>query len=322
MYLQFLEPHTWVKKQLASFSRLNTIRLLHFAQAADTAVPPFTSMLLQPPDGPPPDAEEESIILWAAGTLYAAGAHTVGIQTGTSSPRGTFFFAMMMYPAVQRGTQEEADAFLARENHLPTLHDQVMFPYLGCVTKVVLRWAPPMPIGLFHCTAQADTYKEFFILAKTMVIANVWAIAHDAEVYPGPFVFEPERFMGDSLQADLRDCVFGLCCISSGKYWTLKSMLVKILQRHEQGRTVELEIAFTTAIVSLQSFNPMMMVNTSGTCATMRLTQCWGLGVYMNDVSSKFIRKKVHPPSDQIWPDKARQPHQLSKSDESAGTAR
>ncbi|KAJ7290140.1 hypothetical protein C8J57DRAFT_1114099 [Mycena rebaudengoi] len=34
----------------------------------------------------------------------------------------------------------------------------------------------------------------------------------------------------------------------------------------------------------------MMMVNTSGTCATTRLIQCRNLGVYMNDVTAKFER--------------------------------
>ncbi|KAJ7491026.1 hypothetical protein FB451DRAFT_1023002, partial [Mycena latifolia] len=37
-------------------------------------------------------------------------------------------------------------------------------------------------------------------------------------------------------------------------------------------------------------FNPMMMVNTSGTCATTRLTQCRDFGISMNDVTGKFYR--------------------------------
>ncbi|KAJ6457059.1 hypothetical protein C8R47DRAFT_1164628 [Mycena vitilis] len=45
-----------------------------------------------------------------------------------------------------------------------------------------------------------------------------------------------------------------------------------------------------SAFGRLPYFNPMMMVNVSGTCATTRLTQCRGLGVYQNDVSGKFQR--------------------------------
>ncbi|KAJ7145002.1 hypothetical protein C8R43DRAFT_1198433, partial [Mycena crocata] len=45
-----------------------------------------------------------------------------------------------------------------------------------------------------------------------------------------------------------------------------------------------------SAFGGLPYFNPMMMVNKSGTCATTRLTQCRDFGVYMNDVTSKFER--------------------------------
>ncbi|KAJ7041998.1 hypothetical protein C8F04DRAFT_1208237 [Mycena alexandri] len=38
------------------------------------------------------------------------------------------------------------------------------------------------------------------------------------------------------------------------------------------------------------AFSPMMSINTSGTCATTRLTQCRDFGVYMNDVTRKFER--------------------------------
>ena len=44
------------------------------------------------------------------------------------------------------------------------------------------------------------------------------------------------------------------------------------------------------------SFNPMMMVNTSGTCATTRLIQCRYLGISTNDVSRKFQRSPEDAP--------------------------
>lgn len=40
----------------------------------------------------------------------------------------------------------------------------------------------------------------------------------------------------------------------------------------------------------------MMMVNTSGTCATTRLIQCRYLGVYTNDISRKFQRSPEDAP--------------------------
>lgn len=38
------------------------------------------------------------------------------------------------------------------------------------------------------------------------------------------------------------------------------------------------------------------MVNTSSTCATTRLTQCRDFGVYMNDVTKKFLRDPEQAP--------------------------
>ncbi|KAJ6538524.1 cytochrome P450 [Mycena vulgaris] len=239
LYSQFLQPHCWVKEQIA----------------AGTAIPSFTSTLLQPSDGPPADAEVEDIILWAAGALYIAGADTsVSVLT-------TFFFSMMMNPTVQQRAQAEVDAFMATEHRLPTLHDQAAFPYLACVIKEVLRWAPPTPIGLFHCTSKDDMYKDVFIPAKTTVITNIWAMMHDESIYPDPFVFDPERFTGASPQADPRDCVFGFGRrVCAGQHLAETSLWIQMVLSlatvtiskavDAAGRTIEPEIAFTTAIVS------------------------------------------------------------------------
>jgi cytochrome P450 len=148
-----------------------------------------------------------------------------------------------MNPSVQHCAQAEVDAFLTKEQRLPTLHDQAAFPYLGCVIQEVLRWSPPSPLGLFHSTSMPDTYKDFFIPAKTTVIANIWAMMHDESVYPEPFVFDPARFMGTNPQVDPRGCVFGFgrrICAGYGalldsKCMVLTKMLDKTSQRHPCG---------------------------------------------------------------------------------------
>ncbi|KAJ6500767.1 cytochrome P450 [Mycena sanguinolenta] len=240
MYSQTLEPHNWVKQQMSD----------------GTAVPSFTSALLRPSDGPSVDAETEDLVMWAAGGLYAAGADT------TVSSLTTFFFVMMMYPSIQKRAQAEVDEFFATENRLPTLHDQgAKFLYLGCVIKEVLRWAPAAPIGLFHCTSQADIYNGLFIPAKTTVIANIYAMMHDETVYPDPFVFNPERFMGSDPQPDPREFAFGfgrrVCAgqnLAETTLWIQMCLSLLTLNISkvvdENGKTVEPEIAFTTAIVS------------------------------------------------------------------------
>ncbi|KAJ7491020.1 cytochrome P450 [Mycena latifolia] len=239
MYGQFSKSHDWTKEQMV----------------AGTAVPTFTSTLLQPPDGPPADAETEDIVLWAAKALYIAGAET------TVASIKAFFFAMMMNPTVQNRAQAEVDVFLAKEQRLPTLHDREAFPYLACVAKEVFRWAVPAPFSLFHCTSQSDTYKDFYIPAKTTIIANIWAMMHDESVYPDPFVFDPERFTGDNSQADPREWVFGFGRrICAGQNLTESSLWIQMVMSlatatiskavDKDGRTIEPRVEFTTGITS------------------------------------------------------------------------
>ncbi|KAJ7184544.1 cytochrome P450 [Mycena filopes] len=239
MYWQAEEPHRWVKEQMA----------------AGTATPSFTSTLLQPPEGPPADADTEDIVLWTAGALYAAGADT------SVSALKTFFFAMLMYPDVQKRAQAEADAFFLREERLPTLADQAAFPYLGCVLKEVLRWVPAAPIGLFHCTSEADVYNGFVIPRKTTVVANIWAMMYDEKMYPKPSVFDPERFVGEEPQPDPRKWGFGfgrrVCAGQDLAETTLWIQMVMSLltvdiskARGEDGKIIEPKVEFTTALVS------------------------------------------------------------------------
>ncbi|KAJ7229088.1 cytochrome P450 [Mycena pura] len=239
LYSQSLEPHMWVKEQIR----------------AGTAIPSFTSTLLQPADGHTVDADEEDKIIWTSGALYLAGADT------SVSVMETFFFTMMMHPLVQHKAQDEVDRFLSAEKRLPTLRDQAMFPYVGCVLKEILRWAPPAPFGLFHCTTKADVYKGFLIPAKTSVMANIWAIMHDETTYPNPFMFDPTRFLGDNPEPDPRDYAFGFGRrICPGQHLAEHSiwiqMVLSLLTMNiskavdADGRVVEPEVAFTSGAVS------------------------------------------------------------------------
>ncbi|KAF8148392.1 cytochrome P450 [Crassisporium funariophilum] len=242
LYTQSLEPHDFVKQQMA----------------AGTAEPSFTSRLLETVDESVTPAEHEDLVLWTAGAIYAAGADT------TVSAVKTFYFLMMLHPEVQKRAQAEVDSIVAKERRLPTVQDRASMPYMDAVVQEVLRWHPPSPFGLFHCTAADDEYNGYSIPAKTTVIANIWAMAHDAEQYPDPFTFNPDRFVkkdGSDVQRDPREIVFGFGRrICPGQHMAEASIFIQMAttlsvldiskQVDKDGETIEPEIAFTTAIVS------------------------------------------------------------------------
>ncbi|KAJ6592884.1 cytochrome P450 [Mycena capillaripes] len=162
-------PHNWVKEQIASGMN----------------IPSFTSQLLRPGMS----EEEEDIVKWCAGALYAGAADT------TVSATVSFIMLMALHPSVQERVQHEIDSVLGR---VPRVADVYRLPYLLAVLKEVMRYAPVANLALPHQVTQDESYDGYRIPAGSAVVPNVWAILHDPELYPDPFTFDPERFVQSS----------------------------------------------------------------------------------------------------------------------------
>ena len=55
---------------------------------------------------------------------------------------------MMIHPEFQRKAQAEIDRVIGNDR-FPTFADQADLPYVGAITKEVLRWNPVGPMGMF-----------------------------------------------------------------------------------------------------------------------------------------------------------------------------
>ncbi|KAG6853550.1 hypothetical protein C0991_003342 [Blastosporella zonata] len=181
-------PHAWVKEQMVTGN---------FTES-------FTSRLLRPNGVDMVDAEQEDIIKWCAGGLYAGAGDT------TVSALLSFVMLLALYPSVQAKAQAELDALTGQRGalHPSELNSLV---YLPAVMKEVLRYAPVANLALPHRVTQEDEYQGYRIPKNATVMANVWSILHNADLYPEPYNFDPERFTSfdKNGQPDPRVYVFG-----------------------------------------------------------------------------------------------------------------
>jgi cytochrome P450 len=121
--------------------------------------------------------------------ISAAGAET------TSAVLAWWMLAMVTYPEVQKRAQAELDAVVGR-SRTPTFADLPHLPYIRAMVKEALRWRPVDPVGLPHLSTEDDWYEGMFIPKGTIVIANVWHLNRDPELYGADAEhFNPARFL-------------------------------------------------------------------------------------------------------------------------------
>ncbi|KAJ7595334.1 cytochrome P450 [Mycena floridula] len=164
-------PHDWVKTQMD----------------AGTYSDSFTSRLLRPDGISQVDKEAEDIIKWCAGGLYVGACDTI------VSALMSFVLLMALHPAVQSTAQIELDNVFGHE--APEMSKLGQLRYLPALMKELLRYAPVANFALPHRVIEDDEYHGYHIPKNSTVIANTWAIMHDATLYPSPDEFDPARFL-------------------------------------------------------------------------------------------------------------------------------
>ncbi|CAA7266302.1 unnamed protein product [Cyclocybe aegerita] len=177
-------PYEWVKKQMK----------------LGTANPSVTSRLLDETAELTPERERH--IKWSAASLYGGGADT------TMPSIITLFLAMALYPDVMRKAQEEIDAVIGQDR-LPSFSDRENLPYTNALVLEIARWHTVAPTAVHHSSMEDDIYNGYLIPKGAMIIPNIWYMLHDPKVYPDPFEFKPERFLGPNPEPDPYDVCFG-----------------------------------------------------------------------------------------------------------------
>ncbi|XP_062190321.1 cytochrome P450 78A5-like [Phragmites australis] len=142
-------------------------------------------------------------VLWE---MIFRGADTVAILMEWIMAR------MVLHPDIQAKAQAELDAVVGRSRGVADA-DVVNLPYIRCIVKETLRMHPPGPLLSWARLAVHDAHVGGHLVpAGTTAMVNMWAIAHDAAIWPEPEAFRPERFQEEDvsvLGSDLRLAPFG-----------------------------------------------------------------------------------------------------------------
>ncbi|KAJ7644020.1 cytochrome P450 [Roridomyces roridus] len=201
---------------------------------------------------------EEQVAKEVAAVTYSAGFDT------TSAAVSSFFVAMARNPDVQRKAQAEIDNIIGI-SRLPIFEDRPSLPYVEAVYRELLRWRPPVPLGVPHAVTQDDLYDGYLIPRGATVFSNIWAMMHDETTYPDADKFIPDRFLAPegtpNKHGDDTMLVFGFGRrICPGRYaadaalWLAIVSILSALDiqqaKDAAGNEIEVDPVWTDAIIS------------------------------------------------------------------------
>ncbi|KIM82450.1 hypothetical protein PILCRDRAFT_70736 [Piloderma croceum F 1598] len=171
---------------------------------AGTAVPSFTTQQLEALDPKLPQQTAIEIVKWAGALMLAGELVSMDL---------IFFLAMAKHQDIQHQGKAEIDAVVG-SNQLPTFEDLQNLLYMHAIVKETLHWQVVAPSIM-----EDDVYCGWRIPKGSGILANVWKMMHDEEIYKDPYTFNPGRFLGSTPERDPADFVFGYgrrLCLGNG----------------------------------------------------------------------------------------------------------
>ncbi|KIK57259.1 hypothetical protein GYMLUDRAFT_173296 [Collybiopsis luxurians FD-317 M1] len=132
------------------------------------------------------------------GGFFSASLTSPHSTASTAGLIQWFLALIPSHPEVALRAQEELDRVVGRDR-LPTMEDEKHLHYIRAIIKEVQRVHSPFWMGTPHCTTEDFTYDGQFIPKGTAVILNCYSIHHNSDRYEDPWLFKPERYLGDDM---------------------------------------------------------------------------------------------------------------------------
>ncbi|KZT69384.1 cytochrome P450 [Daedalea quercina L-15889] len=234
------------------------------AMAAGESKPSMVRSLIEEYASKDTLAQERWDIMSASAMSYLGTSNDSHAHILTNVTLMAFILTMILFPSALVKAQEEIDYVIGNER-LPTYDDRESLPYLECLLQEVYRWHSPIQFGLPHEVTEEDNYRGYRIPKGTMVMANLWLMTRNPELYPNPEAFRPERFLGlspdEAKQMDPRNLVFGfgrrICPgrrFADASIWLAIASIVATFNvrkvRDAEGRETDPVVEFTSGSVS------------------------------------------------------------------------
>ncbi|KAJ0790912.1 putative cytochrome P450 [Helianthus annuus] len=123
------------------------------------------------------------------------------ITAGFDSTAVTLTWAIVLLlnnPETLKRAQEELDLHVGRK-------------------RLTLRLYPAAPISLLHRSTEDCVVGGYTVPKDTLLIANLWKLHRDPNVWSDPYKFRPERFLTDKKDIDLKGQHYELLPFGSGR---------------------------------------------------------------------------------------------------------
>ncbi|KAF8625112.1 hypothetical protein AX15_005542 [Amanita polypyramis BW_CC] len=149
--------------------------------------------------------------IWGFQTVVRVLLFSAGTDS-TVAAIASCIIGLLKRPDVVKRAQEEIDSVIPFGG-LPTFDEEDKLPLVTAICMETMRWRPVAPIAVPHLLTQGDAYKGYRLPKGAIIVANVWAMLRNEEVYPDPFSFKPDRFLKDGrindAIPDLTNVAFG-----------------------------------------------------------------------------------------------------------------
>jgi typhasterol/6-deoxotyphasterol 2alpha-hydroxylase len=129
------------------------------------------------------------------------------IAGGTESSAVTVEWAiseLLKKPEVIAKATEELDRVIGRGRWV-TEKDIPHLPYVDAVVKETMRLHPVAPMLVPRLSREDSSVGGYDIPAGTRVLVSVWSIGRDPALWDAPEEFQPERFLGSSIDVKGQD---------------------------------------------------------------------------------------------------------------------